>query len=422
MQNRSAIWRLFIANSISGFAQGLSMIAIPWHFAEHLQQSALFAKVYAVLTIFTIAWSSYVGTLVDQYNRKHIFLAENIFGALVLLSVAAFGFVQGYVPMPFIILVFATTFYTYNIHYPTLYAFIQEVTPPKNYGKLTSYLEIQGQLTSTLAGALGAVLLSGIAPNTYSWLPNGIAAWPLQNVFLLDGVTYVLSFLIILPMQYTSLAHRTRENDTLWGRFSKGVVFLRQYPLLFLFGNASFFIFATTMQLSYVLMPNFTKNYLYAGSEVFGVGEAAFALGSVLSGFVAARVFKNSTVLGNIVLPTISAVVFGILIFNRTVGFFFAAMWLLGLANAGSRIMRITYLFRHIPNQVIGRTQSVFNIINVVIRLLLTALFSISFFVGHIQYAFAICSLGCLLSALALWRYYADLKDFSLKDYRIDQE
>ena len=34
MKNKKAISLLFLSNIISGFAQGISMIAIPWYFVE----------------------------------------------------------------------------------------------------------------------------------------------------------------------------------------------------------------------------------------------------------------------------------------------------------------------------------------------------------------------------------------------------
>ena len=48
----------------------------------------------------------------------------------------------------FVVFVFGITIFNYNIHYPNLYAFGQEITEPKNYGKLNSYIEVQGQVTS----------------------------------------------------------------------------------------------------------------------------------------------------------------------------------------------------------------------------------------------------------------------------------
>ena len=84
MQNRSAIVRLFAANTISGLAQGISMLAIPWYFADTLQNIPLFGKIYAITTLISLFWGLYVGTLIDKYNRKHLFLYETAFGAILL--------------------------------------------------------------------------------------------------------------------------------------------------------------------------------------------------------------------------------------------------------------------------------------------------------------------------------------------------
>ena len=79
-------------------------------------------------------------------------------------------------------------------------------------------------------------------------------------------------------------------------------------------------------------------------------------------------------------------------IFFKTLGFtylnphvysdtvFFLGNFLLGITNAGVRILRTTYIFNHVPNNLIGRTGSVFNTLNIVMRMLLIGLFTFSFF------------------------------------------
>ena len=59
---------------------------------------------------------------------------------------------------------------------------------------------------------------------------------------------------------------------------------------------------------------------------------------------------------------------------------FFLGNFLLGITNAGVRILRTTYIFNHIPNNLIGRAGSVFNTLNIVVRMLLIGLFTFSFF------------------------------------------
>jgi len=279
LRNKQAIIRLFIANTISGFAQGLSMLAIPWYFVDILEQPVLWGSIYLAINTVSLFWGLYAGTLIDKFRRKNIFLAETSIGAIWLLSVAAFGFYFGHVPIFLAALVFATTFFTYNIHYPALYAFVQEITDKEHYSRITSYLEIQGQLTNVMAGGLGAILLAGIqggSQNILGWqfhFPFSIEAWSLHEVFLLDGCTYMLSFLLIFPIHYQAVAIRKQEKSNLVERFKIGIQFLKQNPLIFIFGNAAYFVFVVTMLLNFVLLPNFVKSYLNAGANVLHLAK-----------------------------------------------------------------------------------------------------------------------------------------------------
>ena len=55
-------------------------------------------------------------------------------------------------------------------------------------------------------------------------------------------------------------------------------------------------------------------------------------------------------------------------------------VYLLGITNAGVRILRTTYLFNNIPNNLIGRATSVFSSLNIIVRISLISLLSLPFF------------------------------------------
>jgi MFS family permease len=59
---------------------------------------------------------------------------------------------------------------------------------------------------------------------------------------------------------------------------------------------------------------------------------------------------------------------------------FFLGNFILGITNAGVRILKTTYLFNHVPNNLIGRTNSVFGSLNTIVRMLLIGLFALPFF------------------------------------------
>ena len=75
--NARALFLLFTANAVSGFSQGLTMLAIPWYFAKQ-NQSSTFTIAYGFITLLVLFFGLYAGTLVDKYSRKVNFLAINL--------------------------------------------------------------------------------------------------------------------------------------------------------------------------------------------------------------------------------------------------------------------------------------------------------------------------------------------------------
>ena len=131
MKNKQAIYLLFLSNIISGLAQGISMIAIPWYFIEIIDKPEFFAYSYIVITLSTLFWGIYAGSLIDRYSRKKIFIITNLFCGLFIGSIALFGLNNAYLSELLVVSVFGITIFNYNIHYPNLYAFGQEITEKK---------------------------------------------------------------------------------------------------------------------------------------------------------------------------------------------------------------------------------------------------------------------------------------------------
>ena len=418
MQNKSALYLLIASNAVSGFAQGISMLAVPWYFSDILGDSSTFGAIYAAATFLTLFWGLYVGTLVDRYPRKKIFLLINLAGAIIIGSVAVSGFYYGTVPMPLVGVVFCTTLFIYNVHYPTLYAFGQEITEKKNYGKINSLLEIQGQATSVLSGAFAAILITGV---NHEFLDNlglanivhfSIEPWGLHEIFLMDACTYLLSFLLIFMIKYTAVKKKIIDTGSILTRLKQGATFLKETPLLFHFGVGSYAIFAMLLVHIHQLMPIYVNNHLEANSATYAGAEMLYAVGALLSGIGIRWVFKNTnTIKAIIIMMVMSIAVFMLTAVTKSVLILIFVCFILGLTNAGTRVLRITYLFNHVPNHLIGRTGSVFQTINVLIRFTFITLFSLAFFSKgtNITWAYFISGLFIFISIFPLLIYYKKL-------------
>lgn len=406
MKNQTAIILLFIANTISGFSQGVSLIAIPWHFVDVVDKPELIAYIYFFATFVCLFWGPYAGTLVDKYSRKNIFLLANVCGAVLFLSGGFSSLLMGYAPVATLAVLFSATFLIFNIHYPTLYAFAQELVEPQFYGKITSYIEVQGQTTSMIAGALAAILLKG-GIYDLGFCSINVPKWEIYHVLLFDGCTYFVSVLIISLIAYKSTVKRETESSGVVERFRFGLSFLRQNPMVFLFGITSFTVFATVLVSNFVVSPNYVKNFLNADADVYAMHEISYAFGAIAAGLFINRIFKNyNAILGSIVLHVLCGLVYFIFAIIWDIPTFLSLMFFIGLANAGTRVLRITFLLERIPNQVIGRTGSIFMVINVLERLALIALFSLPFFIENIAWTYVICGICCFLAVVVLVLYY----------------
>ncbi|MFC2175690.1 MFS transporter [Bacteroidota bacterium] len=411
MKNKRAIGLLFAAHVVSSFAQGITMLAIPWYFTSVAGQSVLFGKVLAVATFISIFWSIFAGTLIDRYPRKNIFWFTSIVGFIVLGSAGMYGQLQGEMPLWLVALIFVFTFFGFNIHYPNLYAFTQQLAEKGDYGRVNSMIEILGQSTNVLSGAFGAVLLSGIAGDGINFLglhlnlPFDVQRWEIWEIFFLDAATYLLAACIIPFITYRLAAELPIDMEPIVSRLKRGWQFLMVNKRLLLFGLATYSIFIVLLVEVQFLLPLYVDNHLQVGADVYASSEVYFALGSLFAGLAIRKLTKNLAPTKTIVLLMLMAgISFVVVAFTSSVIGFYLFSVLIGFSNAGTRITRITFLFNHVPNNIIGRANSIFYVYNIASRGLLISLFSLGIFSqsNNVVWAYVICGSFILVSVVPL--------------------
>ena len=394
------------------------MLSVPWYFARQ-GISSDFNLIYGIITGATVFWGLTAGTIVDRFNRKRVFLINNAVEGFILLSAATYGLSTGSMPTPLIILVFTTTVFGFYLHYPNLYAFAHEITHEGEYTKVTSAIEIVGQSTNVLAGAGAALLLEGI-DIAHTWNVAGqsfginwqVDAWTIQEIFLMDGITYGLSIGLIALIRYAPTHLDTIDRGAFIRRLRTGFSYLRRNPVIFLFGVFSHSIFVVMLVKLNALMPLYITNHLQAGGNVFGAMEVLYGLGALSAGALVGVLFRNfTTVRAIIILLLLATAALVLSTLTRSVGVFLCVGLMIGFANAGARVLRLSFLFRHVPNQVIGRVNSIFGIINVMNRTAFILILSLPFFGAgsHILWGYGLMALFTLLSAMVLTARYRSI-------------
>lgn len=425
MKNKKALYLLLSSNAVSGVAQGISMLAIPWYFADVLQMGSAFGVMYAIATILTLFWGLYVGTLIDKYSRKNIFLTITAVGCIFIGSVAAIGFFSGGLGALGIGTVFCYTMFVYNIHYPTLYAFGQEISDKKDYRKINSLIEVQGQSTTIIAGALAALLITGV--NAELLIKFGfenadfllIEPWQMHEIFLLDAITYALAFVLILFIKYQKSFEETMNSGNIFNRLKSGFTYLKAHPLIFYFGISSFAIFVIVLIHIHQLLPLYISNHLQKSASVYASAEVLQAIGALSAGLGIHRLFyKTNTIKAIIILMVLAIIMLMVLVVTKSVSVLLLSCFVLGLTNSGSRIMRVTYIFNHIPNNIIGRTGSVFQSVNIFLRFVFIGIFSMAFFgeSNHVIWTYFIGAFFILISLIPLVFFYRQLVSLKQPD------
>ena len=117
-------------------------------------------------------------------------------------------------------------------------------------------------------------------------------------------------------------------------------------------------LFAFTLAEIHVLLPDYKKIFLVV-KVMFCFVEIYYSFGAIFSGLMIIRLFKNvKTVYAVIILMSIARCH---IIFFLILTFYGTSLGDLVIeSNAGVRILRTTYIFHHVPNNLIGRTNSVF--------------------------------------------------------------
>ena len=386
------------------------MIAIPWYFAQK-EMLAFFGTVYLVTNIISMFWVPLSGAIIDKYDRKTVFLGVTFIGGCLISIMAFLGYRWGGLPDLIVAGVFALTFLNYNIHYPNLYAFVQEITERKNYSLMTSLMEIIGQFTTITAGAAATLLLERTTDGVFKIfgfsldLGWEIAPWQIHQIFMIDAVTYFVAFGIISLIVYKPLTTRKLEVGSIISRLKTGLNYLTDNKPVFWYGVLSYMVFLAMLLEAFYLGVSYVNNHLQESGDIYANSKMAYAAGAIFVGLTLKRLFLRIPIPAlTVFLTFLTAIVFFTQFISKSIPLFFLVLFVLGISNAGTRIARVTYLFRNVPNQFFGRAGSILFLTNVFFRIIMLGIFSRAFFQmsNNIIYAYLITSImlvcaGCLL-------------------------
>ncbi|MEK4091955.1 MFS transporter [Viridibacillus sp. FSL H8-0110] len=387
---------IIFANIASSIGSGITMIAIPWMLVTSENGNTVFGYISICMTIINFLITPFIGNLVDKMNRKKILLISEFVCFLLLTLFTLIGFIGlTYEVWHYTIIYMIGSLY-YTIFFPTMFALNQEIFNKDQYNALNGTMEVQSQLSSMIAGALASVLL---------------LKWDLHYILLLDVLSYAAAiyFYMKLPYMMKPIDKTGKKDKT---SVIEGLRYMIIRPTMFVFLVMSIMPFIGVMVTNY-LFPVYLRDVLKASASAYGIESMIYAIGAIIAGMfipvLARKIGNEKTIIYSVITYTIAIS----LIVLVNLPLYLSLMFFIAVGNSGARVARNSFLMDQIPNEIIGRVDSLFRSIGLLFRIVLLALFTQMVSSDLIIYCFIILS-GLLIVAsgfvILSWKKGFELK------------
>ncbi|UYX54589.1 MFS transporter [Bacillus thuringiensis] len=385
----SRLYYILGANSLSAIGSGIVMITIPWLLIKESGGETIFGYVSIVATLVMFLLTPFIGQSIDRFSRKSLLLCNEGIGIAVIGMMAIWGFAgHSYDSIHYIIIYIAGSFY-YLLFYPTIFAFNQEIFQVEHYKSLSGTMEIQGQLTQVISGAAASFLIEIVS---------------LKWILLVDMLTFVGAFFLFLCIPYVK-KKEVKRKVTFKKQLFEGIHFMKKRPKFFWFLLATYMPFIGVMMANY-LIPVYISDILKASVSVYAVEGMMYGVGAVIAGISIPLIMKYvKTEISIVMTMFIYVISITVMIIEPSVMLLYGLAIFHAIGNAGTRVARNVLMMEEIPNEVMGRVDSLFRLIGTGIRIVLLMLFTVGVSKVGVMLPFYLLSCILILS-LGIALYY----------------
>ena len=346
----------FVGEVLSMAGTGLQTVALGWYLLERTGSATSVGIVWAVGLGSGIVMLPFAGPLADRYPRRTVAVASDAY-RLVLVGVMA---ALAYAGSPSLPALYVLTFLVglgHSVFWPSITALLQEVIRPDQLTAASGLSEITWQVGNLTGAALGGPVL---------------VAFGLGTAFAVDAATYVVSAAALLALHHRPApAEGPHPSGLVMAR--DGLAYLRRHPAIAGFGIASVIPWVATISLNVVLVA-YVLDILHLSATAYGLADMTYGFGAMASGVFAAllvtRVGEWRTMTG--VMVALIACYTVIATTPAAVPVFYAALFLAGFCSSGFRVVTTAYLFKVVPNAVMGRTSSSFLLVSMALQVVVT--------------------------------------------------
>jgi predicted MFS family arabinose efflux permease len=344
----------FVGQVLSMAGSGLHIVALGWYLLDRTGSATSVALVWAIGLGSGIVMLPVAGPLADRYPRRTLAIGSDVVRLGLVAAMAALA----YAGSPSLPVLYVLTFLVglgHSVFWPSITALLQEVIRPDQLTAASGLAEITWQVGNLTGAALGGPIL---------------VRFGLGTAFAIDAATYLVSAAALLALHHRPApAEGPHESGLAMAR--EGVAYLRRHPAVAGFGIASVIPWVATISLNVVLVA-YVLDVLHLGATAYGLADMTYGVGAMASGVFAAllvvRLGEWRAMTGVMValIGCYAALAGGI---PAAIPAFYAVLFVAGFCSSAFRVMTTAYLFKVVPNEVMGRTSSSFLLVSMVLQI-----------------------------------------------------
>ena len=153
----------------------------------------------------------------------------------------------------------------------------------------------------------------------------------------------------------------------------RGSRYLRRHPAVAGFGIASVIPWVATISLNVVLVA-YVLEVMHLGATAYGLADMTYGVGAMTSGIFAALLVLRLGEWRAMTCAMVALIGCYLALAGAPAGVvvFYAVLFLAGFCSSAFRVMTSAYLFKVVPNEVMGRTSSTFLLVSMVLQVVVT--------------------------------------------------
>ena len=336
----------FLGNIISLVGFGFNLIAVSWMVLEETGSEFSLGKIMAAATTPGLILALVAGIIIDKVNRKWLLVILDAF-RVIIISVFIYYFnIDGFsltILYPVMMLMGLSN----SLFWPTAQAFVQELVDEKDYFPANALLSASYQVGSLIGAGAGGFIVHIYGP---------IAA------LYFNAFAYLISGLLISLAPFSN-SNVNKKPEELIDALSKGFLFLKdKIGVLFLGLTTIMSDIAIWGALS-VLTITISKEIFFKGSWGYGLMDGMYGIGALISTIAVAKMIKiigrKKSLLCCYFIAGISCFISP---FSSSIYIAGIAYFIMGLYNNSARIIVRTLFMEIIPNNIMGRVQTIFGV------------------------------------------------------------